>query len=466
MTTNHMRTMLAKFLKLTTSSAHGGDPVPDPMQKFLQNMKDGRYRRLPPDKLAELKSDIAAESELYYEEDSAYPPDLLVRALYNLNLDYRTCFIAADVIARAVAEKDKENGKTPSLCQDDSFMKIPDGIEEELPFFAAEDDARLKALTPQEIYDHLSRDVYGQDEAKKALAMLVHGYAHGRASSLLLAGPTGSGKSQLIESLKKLPGINLSVIDGSRLTPDGYRGSVHLQDAFPADTDGHMILCVDEFDKSCQEHRSDHADYRQLLLNQFLLLLEHKPLSFSPNSNRDTAYTVDTSKTSIILCGAWENLMQQKDDTSGGIGFGAAPKKQHDYSNTSLTTEDFIQYGVRREICGRITDFCMLSPMTVADFRRILDTESLSPIARIAKEYKIEISVSDTLKDILAEKAYASGLGCRAIYSDVKRRLNALLFTDCHKTHYHLDVADPSKDSGTRSPAQAEAKVSANADHY
>ena len=459
--------MLAKFLKLTTSSAHGGDPVPDPMQKFLQNMKDGRYRRLPPDKLAELKSDIAAESELYYEEDSAYPPDLLVRALYNLNLDYRTCFIAADVIARAVAEKDKENGKTPSLCQDDSFMKIPEGIEDELPFLTDEDDARLRSLTPQEIYDHLSRDVYGQDEAKKALAMLVHGFAHGRASSLLLAGPTGSGKSQLIESMKKLPGVSVSVINSANLAPDGYRSSAKIQDAFPPGGDAHKIVIFEEFDKATEKHQGPGGtNYTQLLLNSFLVLLEHKPITFSANGPKDETYTVDTSKTSFILIGAWENLMSSLGEKSKSIGFGAGVKEHHDFGNTTLTPEDYIKYGVRREIVGRITDFAYLSPITVNDFRRILDEPELSPITKVAKEYRVKVTVSDALKDILAQQAFASGLGCRSVYSELKRRLNHEMFRDCTRSEYFLDTADSITDYGTRSPAQAPALAAADAGHY
>ena len=461
MTPNSMRTMLAKYLKLATSSAYSSDPVPDPLPKFLQAVKAGRYRHMTPKELAALKNDIAEQSELFYEEGTALPADLLIRALFNLNLDYRTCLIAADVIAKAVAEK----GKPVIQSQDDSdFMMIPEGTDGELPFFTPDDEFKLSSLTPQDIYTRLSSTVWGQDEAKRSLSMLVYNHLHDRPSNLLIGGPTGSGKSALIEALKKIPGLPVTVIDSSRLGPDGYRSSAKIQDAFPPGENYHKIVVFDEFDKACQKHESSSGtNYTQLLLNNFLILLEHKPLTFSAGGGKEESYTADTSKTSFILIGAWENMMQSMDAKTGGIGFGAAVKKAHNYANTALTPEDFIKYGVRREVIGRISDFAYLNPITPSDFRCILDTPELSPISKIEEEYKVKLTLTDALKNCLAEKAYASGLGCRAIYSEIKRKLNLIMFRDCDQKEYHLDIDDPITTFGTRKPAQA-ALVAADAD--
>lgn len=127
----------------------------------------------------------------------------------------------------------------------------------------------------------------------------------------------------------------------------------------------------------------------------------------------------------------------------GGIGFGAEMRKVHDYNNTTITSEDFIKAGIRRENMGRINDVTYLTPMSADDFRHILDTPELSPIDRIAAEYHINLMVSDALKDELAQQAYDSKLGCRAIYSEIKRRLNVMMFTDCNLPYYHLDTSAP-----------------------
>ena len=89
---------------------------------------------------------------------------------------------------------------------------------------------------------------------------------------------------------------------------------------------------------------------------------------------------------------------------------------------------------------GRITDIAMLRPMSAADFRRILDTPGMSPIDRVAAEFSVQLTVSDALKDELAQEAYASRLGCRYIYSEIRRRLNSLMFDDCGQSEYHLDT--------------------------
>ena len=131
-------------------------------------------------------------------------------------------------------------------------------------------------------------------------------------------------------------------------------------------------------------------------------------------------------------------LLKGKDASSGCIGFGAEMKMVHDYNNTRLMPDDFVQAGVRREIMGRITNIALLRPMMTADFRTILDTPNISPIDRLAAEYGVQISVSAGLKDELAEMAFTSGLGCRAVYSDLKRRLNEMMFTDCTQKAYCL----------------------------
>ena len=75
--------------------------------------------------------------------------------------------------------------------------------------------------------------------------------------------------------------------------------------------------------------------------------------------------------------------------------------------------------------------FPFSSPPPQDPGRSIRDTPNLSPIDRVSAEYGVHISVSKELKDELAEMAFASGLGCRAVYSDLKRRLNDMMFVDC-----------------------------------
>lgn len=418
-----------KFWKQLLKVTAGAGPnskitLNNPAVKFTLDAKAGKYDSVSDaDYNLELAS-IEEESALYHNKPSVSANTLLVRAFQHTPLQHPDIERLACVLAHASSRVNYSDIIPNQRLQVKAVMNI---------------------TTPQEIYDELSRHVYGQNNAKRALSMLAYHHLNGHPSSLLIGGPTGSGKSALIEALSKIPGMDVRVLDGSRLTADGYRGSVHLQDALPPEDSESCVICIDEFDKCATETHigANGTNYSQLTINQILLLLEHRTLTFSTGGSSDSSYVVDTSKVSVILLGAFENLLKGMNDRSGGIGFGAEMRKVHDYNNTTITSEDFIKAGIRREIMGRINDITYLTPMSADDFRHILDTPELSPINRIAAEYHINLMVSDALKDELAQQAYDSKLGCRAIYSEIKRRLNVMMFTDCNLPYYHLDTSAP-----------------------
>ena len=419
----HAKRFWKQLFQLTSGAGSNSTAMlNNPGVKFNLDCRAGKYDLIDDSDYAELKAEVAEESALYRNKSSASAETLLIRAVRDTPLDN----LELERIVRVLAHASER------VCYTDTFF--PKGNEQDI----------TAQLSPREIYDLLSEHIHGQDNAKRAVASLAYNHLSGHPSSLLLAGPTGSGKSAMIEALSKIPGIEVRNLDGSRLTVDGYRGSVHLQDIFPEQDDNrHFIAVIDEFDKAAQTHvGSGGTNYTQMLPDQLLLLLEHRDLTFSQGSP-EKCYVVDTSRVSIILCGAFENLLKNMDQASGGIGFGAAVRHTHDYGTTTLTTDDFVRYGIRREIMGRITDIAMLRPMSAADFRRILDSPDMSPIDKLSAEYSVQIMVSDALKDELAQDAYASRLGCRYIYSELRRLLNALMFDDCAQSEYHLDTNTP-----------------------
>lgn len=416
----HAKKFWRNLLQVTAGAGSNSKiTLNNPGVRFTIDSRAGKYDIMDDADYEALKEEMAQESALYHNKAFASAETVLIRDIRSTPLHPTEIERLIRILGRA----------SERVCYTDTYF----------PKEQAEDITT--PLSPREIYDLLSEHVHGQDDAKRAVASLAYHHLSGHPSSLLLAGPTGSGKSAMIEALRKVPGIEVRVLDGSRMSPEGYRG-IHLQDIFPEhDSDQHFVAIIDEFDKASQPHVSGYGttNYRDLLLDSLLLLLEHRNLIFSQGSP-DRSYTVDTSRVSVILCGAFENLLKGMDAKSGGIGFGASVRRTHDYADTTLTSEDFIRYGIRREIMGRITDIAMLRPMDAADFRRILDTPGMSPIDKISAEFSVQLTVSDALKDELAQEAYASRLGCRYIYSEIRRRLNILMFDDCCKQQYHLDT--------------------------
>ena len=101
-----------------------------------------------------------------------------------------------------------------------------EGVYEETPF----DDTDY-SWTPKLIYQYLGEHVYGQEEAKRGAAMLVYNHLQGHRRNMLVAGPTGCGKTEIWRTLQKKFSF-IKIINGPQLSCDGWKGSYHVKDIF------------------------------------------------------------------------------------------------------------------------------------------------------------------------------------------------------------------------------------------
>ena len=97
------------------------------------------------------------------------------------------------------------------------------------------DSGEINLLKPKEIKAFLDEYVIGQETAKKALSVAVYNHykrvLSGRTfdvelqkSNIIMAGPTGSGKTYLAQTLAKLLNVPFAIADATTLTEAGYVG--------------------------------------------------------------------------------------------------------------------------------------------------------------------------------------------------------------------------------------------------
>lgn len=293
--------------------------------------------------------------------------------------------------------------------------------------------------TPHSIYDYLDQHIYGQEAAKRAASMLMYHHLNGNSRNIVMAGATGCGKTEIWRTLSKKFNF-IRIVNGPQLTCDGWKGSYHIKDIFTGETKetaGCLVIVIDEADKLFEPSiGSGGTDFGQKIQNELLKIMDGDTLTFVDESDRNKKITVDCSGISIVLCGSFERMLQERTEASGGIGFCQPEREESRIAECS--EEDLTQYGnVRREIVGRINQIVTLNTLGAEDFEAIMESPA-SPIQKIEQSHHVSLTVDKDTKRKLASDAEKSGLGCRYIRSRLQSMLDEQMFDEPDAKEYSL----------------------------
>ncbi|MDE7210992.1 MAG: ATP-dependent Clp protease ATP-binding subunit ClpX [Lachnospiraceae bacterium] len=308
--------------------------------------------------------------------------------------------------------------------------------------------APARVPAPHRMKEQLDEYVIGQEQAKKAVSVAVYNHykrirddgADGveiEKSNILMLGPTGSGKTYMVQTLAKLLNVPLAVTDATSLTEAGYIGddveSVLSKLLAAADNDIEKaemgIVFIDEIDKIAKKRNTNSRDVSGEAVQQGLLkLLEGADVEVpvgATNKNAMVPMTTISTRNILFICGgAFSGLgkvIKERLNKASTIGFSGELKDKYDKEKNILkyaTAEDLREFGMIPEFLGRLPVVCTLEDLS----RDMLVSILTQPKNAIIKQYKklfamdeVELCFEQEALELIAERALEKKTGARAL---------------------------------------------------
>ena len=290
---------------------------------------------------------------------------------------------------------------------------------------------------------HMDKYMVGQDILKKKLCTVLYQWKYYNVrTTLLMVGPSGTGKNHMIETIRSFPGLGFPVIsyDCSSLTPNGFTGA-DVSEIYKkirqlcsksvmsngknrnVKREERCIVFLDEVDKIINFNHDSRGESVNALVQQQLL---------SSLAGTEIIEGVDTSKVLFILGGAFPRIDDlKKEKKKSSIGF----KSQSEYTvNLRESLRDqIIAIGGEVEFVGRIEDIVEMSKLTRDDLKSILMDENIGIFSKKKKLYQesgLKLDIDEDTIDAIVELIEKEDAGARSVKNIMNQFADSQYFYD------------------------------------
>lgn len=336
----------------------------------------------------------------------------------------------------------------------------------------------LSILYPKYIKEKFDATVISQEKAKVALsvASFMHSlrinHNFGTAvpkSNMLMYGPTGCGKTFLVQTLANILRVPMVVVDATTLTEAGYVGEdvesmlMRLLQAtnYNVSQAERGIICIDEIDKLArsQKNRAYTRDVSGEGVQQALLkLIEGKVASVPRTQSKGQPSDIIQINTSNILfigigafTGLEEIVAKRVNKNKFGLALNNENTNEHDIHTAEM--EDLISFGMIPELVGRMPVRVPFHKLSTQDLVRVAsfgDASLLSQYRNLLSVKGIDLAVSDDAIEEIAKMAHGMEAGARALKTIFEELLMDRIFSidpDAEKNAIDIKKDDLGKPS-------------------
>lgn len=251
--------------------------------------------------------------------------------------------------------------------------------------------------------------------------------------NILIYGSTGTGKTEILKRISKLYKIPIVIEDATSLSETGYVGrkiTDMLEDlCLAANNDIKLaekgILVIDEFDKLAEKSGDNQSHVSRLGVQRSLLKLLDGTLFYFDDKK------FDTSKLTVVGAGAFTGI------TDGD-----------NYKH--LTSEDFMKYGIMRELIGRFSKTIAMNPLSKKDIIKILKDSDFSPLNTYQKLFnmlEVEFDFNDEFIEYIAELAIEKQSGARSIKTVFDDCISGALFRIFAGEYSNISLVKPDNEN-------------------
>lgn len=343
-------------------------------------------------------------------------------------------------LVRQYRDKEEKNGLTSITVENGHVTEIGLNKKVEIPEIMKKTEQKQgetpidkSSFSAKGLYEYLKERVIGHDnELKKLATTMIMNY---RATpefgteSILIVGPTGTGKTETIQCAANYLNIPYTSFNTANLVPQGIKGT-SLEDllyvlltktGFDVAKAQKGLIFLDEFDKLGKSSLETKESVKDILLTYIA------GGTFSIEKLTGD-YEFNTSMLNKVFAGAFSELFEKQRNQ---MGFGTTKTEETPVFKPELITKGEY-YG--KELVTRIPHIIVYNELTKEMKRRVLLESKLSQLLLKKKRYEKEFGVTTII-----EESYIDSIIEQLSRQDKSMRdLNNIIINTLHQVEYEL----------------------------